>query len=143
MHTADFGLVQQTSRFGEPEPDFGSLDFFRTPETYGSFGFIWQATRNMDLFTGLIYTGSMKVPHYAGFIDEDRLETSDSFLTWDVTLARKFKLDNGLALKLTVGARNITDEFQPDLDQGPDRDAGYVYGPRSPRTLMAGLTVEF
>lgn len=140
--STDFGLVHQTSRFGEPEPDFGSLDFFRTPETYGSFGLIWQATRNMDLFTGFIYTGSMKVPHYAGFIDEDRLETSDSFLTWDVTLNRRFKLDSGLAFKLTVGARNITDEFQPDLDQGPDRDAGYVYGPRSPRTLFAGMTVE-
>ena len=86
--SADFGFVQQTSRFGEPEPDFGSRDFFRSPDRYGSAGIIWRMTPKTDLFSGVIYTGSMKVPHYAGFIEEDRLETTGSFVTLDVNVTR-------------------------------------------------------
>ncbi|AKJ65230.1 hypothetical protein [Kiritimatiella glycovorans] len=35
------------------------------------------------------------------------------------------------------------DEFQDDLDQGPNRDSGYVYGPRLPRTVYLTANVAF
>lgn len=86
----------------------------------------------------------MKVPHYAGFIDEDRLETSSSFLTVDANVSRAFfPLDDVHAWTLTLGVRNLTDEFQEDLDQGPFRDAAYVYGPRFPRAVHASLKVNW
>ena len=83
----------------------------------------------------------MKVPHYAGFIEEDRLETTDSFLTVDLNVARRFDLGDNLVAKFTIGVKNITDEYQEDLDQGPNRDSAYVYGPRFPRSLVVGFSL--
>lgn len=117
----EFGWVLQSAERDTPDPDFGALEF-------------WIGSR---------YTGEMKVPHYAGFISEDRLETSESFTTFDVRVARDFPLadDSATRFRVAIGGRNITDEYQSDLDQGPDRDAGYVYGPRYPQSwyVSAGL----
>ena len=87
----------------------------------------------------------MKAPHYAGYIAEDRLETTGSFLTVDLSVARDLPLgaDRARILRLTVGARNLTDEYQPDLDRGPLRDSSYVYGPRLPRSLYLGAKLAF
>lgn len=38
-----------------------------------------------------------------------------------------------------VGIKNILGAYQDDFDRGPDRDAGYVYGPRMPRTAFVGV----
>jgi len=138
----DFGLVQQSSRFAEPEPDFGSRDFFRTPDRHGSLTVRWRLPREVDLFFGARYTGSMKAPHYAGFIAEDRLETTPPFLTLDLNLARAFQLGGHREVTVKVGAKNLTDEYQEDLDRGPDRDASYVYGPRFPRSFFLGFEVD-
>ncbi|MEM8963990.1 MAG: TonB-dependent receptor [Acidobacteriota bacterium] len=134
-------FVVQTARFDEPEPDFGSRDFFRTPEQYGNLFVRTQLPWDIDLFAGLRYTGSMKAPHFAGFITEDRLETTPSFLTLDLTASRTFELA-GRELSLQLGVKNLTDEYQDDLDQGPDRDSNYVYGPRFPRTVVVGVGFE-
>jgi outer membrane receptor for ferrienterochelin and colicins len=87
----------------------------------------------------------MEVPHYAGFIDEDRLETSPTFFTLDLRIAKEFALtaEPTTRLKVSLGGRNLTDDFQEDFDQGPDRDAGYVYGPRFPRSFYLSLGVAF
>ena len=89
---------------------------------------------------GAIYTGEMKVPHFAGFIPEDRLETSPTFLTIDANISKTFPVSN-TAIKLTFGRKNLTDEFQEDLDQGPERYSGYVNGPRFPRTLFVSASL--
>ncbi len=135
------GVVLQRSYFDEPEPDFGSEEFFRTPNVYGNFSATWNH-QWASLFAGLRYTGPMKAPHYAGFVPEDRLETTPDFLTLDMYAAKPFVLA-GRALSVTLGVRNLTNQFQPDLDRGPLRDASYVYGPRFPRTVRLGLRAEF
>lgn len=142
--SAEMAFVEQSARFAEPEPDFGSLDFFRTPERYGMANLQW-STRWADLFVGALYTGSMKAKHFAGFIPEDRLETTPTFLTWDVNLARTVSLGSGDAWPVTLrlGVKNLTDEFQEDLDRGRDRDSTYVYGPRAPRSVFVAAEVEF
>ena len=38
-----------------------------------------------------------------------------------------------------LGVKNLTDEYQNDLDRGIDRDAGYVYGPAVPRMVYASI----
>jgi outer membrane receptor for ferrienterochelin and colicins len=136
------GYVHQDSQFDDPDDDFGSRSFFRTPDDYGVLKFTWKDPNMVDVFVGAKYTGDMLVPHYAGYIPADRLESSESFLTWDVSVSREFDVGKN---KLTVlaGVKNLTDEYQGDLDRGPDRDAGYVYGPRFPRTIYASLKYLF
>ncbi|MEM7587518.1 MAG: TonB-dependent receptor [Acidobacteriota bacterium] len=136
------GYVVQSSRFEVPEPDFGSLEFFRSPDQYGTFSLQAELPAELELFVGARYTGEMVAPHYAGFISEDRLERTPSFLELDVNLSRSFELA-GRTVTLTAGAKNLTDEYQEDLDQGPDRDSNYVYGPRLPRSYQLGVRWEF
>lgn len=137
----EFGYVEQRSRFDQPEPDFNSKDFFRTPNRYGIVTAIWKHPRLVDVFLGAKFTGSMNAPHYAGFIAEDRLETTPSFITLDASVSKSFSSDPKMIF--TVGAKNLTNSYQQDLDQGPERDAGYVYGPRFPRSLYTSIRIEF
>ncbi|MEL7060951.1 MAG: TonB-dependent receptor [Acidobacteriota bacterium] len=132
-------FVTQRARYDEAEPDFGSRELWRTPEHYGSLSVRWAASSRIDVFAGAVYTGEMLAPHYAGFIDEDRLETTDSFLTFDANITTEVPLDDERSLRVTVGGRNLTDAFQDDLDRGPDRDSSYVVGPRYPRQLFVTL----
>ena len=92
---------------------------------------------------GLRYTGRMKAPHYAGFIPENRLEVTDPFLTLDIGVARAFRVSSDQQLVATLGIKNLTNAYQDDLDRGPDRDSGYVYGPRFPRSVSLSVRVEF
>jgi len=142
---AEAGVVFQSARSDDPDPDFGERDFFRTPDRYGVLSVQWNNPRFVDLFVGAKYTASMKVPHYAGYIEEDVLEITESFLTFDASVSRAFDLCEGghTSLVWVLGMKNLTDEYQEDLDIGPDRDAGYVYGPRFPRTLYTSLRFEF
>jgi outer membrane receptor for ferrienterochelin and colicins len=137
------GIVFQRAYHGEPEPDFGSDRFYRTPERYGKLTVTWTAPKQIELFLGMRYTGSMLVPHYAGYIEEDRLEETNPFYTFDVHVGRRFPLNGGMALGVRLLARNITNQFQPDLDLGPNRDSGYAYGPRFPRRIALNVGFEF
>jgi outer membrane receptor for ferrienterochelin and colicins len=137
------GLVLQRARFGDAEPDFGSRDFFRTPTRYANLTMTWRAPRIGTVFAGIRYTGPMRAPHYAGFIDHDRLETTPSFVTADASVAYPLFVAGTRRLTLTVVGKNLTNAFQKDVDQGPLRDASYVYGPRFPRAFSVGLRVEF
>lgn len=145
VFSVDAGVVFQRTRFDTPEPDFGSERFLRTPQATGVLSFTWRAWRPWEAFVGLKYTGQMKVPHYAGFIPENRLESTPAFLTVDANVSRRIPLGygDGTALVLRLGAKNLTDDFQEDLDKGPDRDAGYIYGPRYPRTFYTSAKLEF
>jgi outer membrane receptor for ferrienterochelin and colicins len=133
------GLVEQRARFDQAEPDFGSRDFFRSPRRYGNLTVTWNPHGIADVFVGVRYTGPMSVPHYAGVIEVKRLETSPPFVTWDAGVSRELGAWGGRTVTLTVNGRNLTNAFQPDLDQGPLRDAAYVYGPRFPRSVAVGL----
>jgi outer membrane receptor for ferrienterochelin and colicins len=138
------GIVLQRARFGQDHPDFGGRDFFRTPERYGNLSMTVRSTRVADFFVGMRYTGPMKAPHYAGFIPASRLEITGSFVTVDASMSRALAtMADGKRLVATLGARNLTNAYQPDIDQGPLRDSDYVYGPRFPRSFTFGLRAEF
>ena len=137
------GIVEQRARFSEPEPDFGSRDFFRTPRRYANATLTWRAPRLADLFAAVRYTGTMKAPHYAGYIAENRLENTPSFVVVDLGASKTLRLGEGPRLVLGVSARNLTNAYQPDIDRGPLRDSAYVYGPRFPRTIGASIRMEY
>ncbi|MBD3161333.1 MAG: TonB-dependent receptor [Candidatus Eisenbacteria bacterium] len=147
--TGDFGFVVQRSRYDSPEPDFGTKDFFRTPEQYGSFGLTWTEESLGELFLGGKYTGSMNVPHYifdpaTGEEVAAVLERSGSFVTLDASVSREvpISVNSGERLVLTLGVKNLTDAYQEDLDQGMYRDSGFVYGPRFPRSVYVSTKVR-
>jgi outer membrane receptor for ferrienterochelin and colicins len=137
------GFVEQRSRFNEAEPDFNSKDFFRTPNRYGIATFIYRNARFVDVFFGARFSGEMKMPHYAGYIPEDRLETCPPHWTLDASMSKSLPFGADSQLVVTVGGKNLTDYYQDDLDQGPKRDAGYIWGPRFPRSFYVGVSVEF
>jgi outer membrane receptor for ferrienterochelin and colicins len=135
------GVTIQSSRLEEAEPDFGSKYIFRTPNIYGSMRLTYDVSDRFNMTFAGKYTGSMHVPHYAGYIDEDRLEKTKTFLTFDLIASYKIPLAGDFFGTFTAGIYNITNDFQDDFDSGVFRDAGYIYGPLIPRRVLFGFTV--
>lgn len=135
------GLTLQSSKWEKADPDFNSFDMFRTPDVYGNMRLSYDLSRQFNILAVTKYTGPMYVPHYAGYIDEDRLEKSGSFLTFDLLASYKIPLFSHLYGKLTLGTYNVTNAFQDDFDKGIARDAGYVYGPMTPRRFLFSISV--
>jgi len=137
------GLTLQRSRLDEPEPGFGSRDFFRTPNSYGYASLSYQNSKIVDAHLSLEYTGKMKIPHYAGYIEEDRLETGQTFWVVNAKLKKPFRFGQKSSIDVFLGMYNLFDSFQQDLDKGVYRDAGYVYGPSRPRSIYTGFEFSF
>ncbi|MBQ8224500.1 MAG: TonB-dependent receptor [Bacteroides sp.] len=114
----------------------------RTPEYYGYFTLTSAPFRNFDFSLSGIYTGEMIVPHYAGYIANDRMEKTPDFFDLNLKLNYTFVLKDHIKLQLNAGVQNIFDSFQKDLDQGEFRDSGYFYGPTQPRTYFIGLKIK-
>ena len=113
----------------------------RTPDYYGYFTFTSEPVKNFDFSLSGTYTGSMIVPHYAGYIAEDRMETTPQFFDLGVKFNYTFVLRDHIKLQLNTGVQNMLNHFQPDLDRGEWRDSGYFYGPTQPRTLFVGVKI--
>ena len=137
------GMTFQRSRLDEPEPEFGSRSLFRTPGTYGYASLNYESPSLLDIDVSLEYTGRMKVPHHAGAIPEDRLETSERIWVLNGKAKKSFSLGGKKTIDLFVGVFNLFNSFQKDLDKGIYRDAGYVYGPSKPRAVYTGLEFSF
>ena len=137
------GWTLQRSRLDEPEPEFHSQKFFRTPNSYGYISMSFKSKKLANLDISGEYTGSMKVPHYAGYIDEDRLETTSSFWVLNLKLHRPVNITENYRVSLFLGAYNVLKSYQEDLDKGVDRDSGYVYGPVKSRSFYMGFEFSF
>jgi outer membrane receptor for ferrienterochelin and colicins len=133
----------QRARWKEPEPQFGASNFFRTPVRFGFVGADWDLPAGIELSGTFDYTGSMQVPHYGGFIAHDRLETTKPFYVFNAVVSRTFDLGERSRVRMFFNLQNIGDTYQPDLDRGPSRDSGYVYGPAEMRRAVFGITCEF
>lgn len=135
------GMTFQSSKWDDADPDFNSYNIFRTPNNYGSLRFSYDISRRISLLAVSKYTGPMYAPHFAGYIDEDRLEKTPSFLTFDLIGSYEIPIWGHSYLIITAGVYNITDSFQNDFDKGTYRDPGYVYGPLTPRRLLFALSI--
>jgi outer membrane receptor for ferrienterochelin and colicins len=141
--SASIGYTEQRARFDDFDNDFRTRDYFKTPNRYGVATLNWELPELFEVFAGLKYTGPMKARHFAGFIEEDRLETTKSFLTFDLGLQKEILLGKKDKLVLSVGGRNLTNDIQRDFDNGPLRDSDYTYGPRFPRSIYSALKYVF
>ena len=142
-----FGYTFQRSRYVEAEawsedaavaPEIRKL---RTPDQYGYFTLAYNPTKKLTLNATGTYTGSMLMPHYKGYIAQDRLEVTPNFFDMGLKASYEFKLPNVLNLQLSGGVKNLLNSYQKDFDKGANRDAGYIYGPDMPRTFY--ISVKF
>lgn len=123
-----------------------STDYPRVPERYGVVRMSWDFGLATVSAAGKL-TGPMEVPHVvtdpSGTLVRNELNDSAWFFTVDLALSRDWSFRNGQVFRVSLGARNLFNEYQDDLDRGPYRDSTYVYGPRFPRTLYASAGYEF
>lgn len=144
------GLTIQTATFNEEEEIWTDEDeiipatitnrILRTPNTYGYFTLVYNATKALSLSYSGVITGSMDVPHVIDPATERTvIKKTPSFFENNLKIAYTIKAKEGFRVQLFSGIQNIFNSFQNDFDMGAERDAGYVYGPLRPRTVFMGL----
>jgi outer membrane receptor for ferrienterochelin and colicins len=118
-------------------------EFIRTPDNYG-YAVLTYTKNNISSTLNYVYTGSMKVPHFAGAPNQlvDEIVTTDSFS--ELSLKFNYNIPTDIiSLDLYAGIKNIFNQYQSDFDLGKSRDSNYVYGPAKPRTTYFGVRLNF
>lgn len=143
------GATLQRSRYKEPEQWSKNTSIvpqkkmFRSPDVYGYFTSTFTPVKRFSTSLTGTYTGSMLVQHLEGYIQEDREENTPDFFDMNMKMTYDFPLFKSVTLQVNAGVQNIFNAYQRDLDRGADRDAGYVYGPNSPRSFFAGCKITY
>ena len=146
--TFQAGYTYNHSRYIEPlqwseNPNIApQRRMFRTPDHYGYFLCNIEPIKHFHIVTNGKVTGNMLVQHFAGYVPEDEEVTTPTFFEWDIKLCYDIPLYKHYTLEINAGVKNILDQFQSDLDKGMDRDAGFIYGPATPRTFFAGINLK-
>lgn len=143
------GLTIQSSKYDNPveyiEGVAGITEFTRTPNDYGyailtfTPNYKWNATVNY------LYTGSMKVPHFAGAPNQtkDEIITSDAFSEFSAKVGYTLPIrELGSNIELYSGVKNIFNAYQSSFDIGKNRDSNFIYGPAQPRTVCIGIELK-
>lgn len=150
--TMSAGLTLQQAQYKETETLWTASDssdartevstnqLLRTPNAYGYYALNWIMTNKWTLSLSGVYTGKMKVAH---MIDPETeyiaLKRTPTFFEQNLKVAYELKNTKNYRIEAYTGINNMLNAYQRDFDQGPARDAGYVYGPMRPRTLFFGL----
>ena len=140
------GYTYQQSRYIEAQQWSESVApqtrMLHTPDNYAYLLLDMQPVKDFTISVNGKATGSMLVPHLAGFVAHDEEVLTPTF--WDISLrlAYDIHLYKHYCLEVSAGVKNILDQFQRDIDQGPNRDANYIYGSSQPRTYFAGLALR-
>lgn len=146
----DAGFTSQKSEFNQAVENIAGLpvkrEFLRTPNNYGYATVTYNPTKNWNVSTNLVYTGSMLLAHVAGdgtgqAVDE--YFTAKSFTDVGFRIGHTFELDKVKSgLELFAGMKNVFDSYQNDFDTGKNRDSNYIYGPALPRSIIFGLRLK-
>ena len=80
---------------------------------------------------------------FAGYVPEDREETTPHFFDMQVKLAYDIPLAQAFTLQINGGVQNLFNSYQSDFDKGANRDAGYIYGPSTPRSFFVGCKISY
>ena len=142
------GMTFQRSNYKEAEQWSETAEaekkMFRTPDTYGYFTASVTPVKPLSVALSGTYTGSMLVPHFAGSgVSEDVAVTTPDFFDLNLKASYDFTLYKGVTLQVNAGVQNIFNAYQKDFDKGKDRDAGYIYGPSTPRSYFAGVKLMY
>jgi len=140
------GFTIQSSKFDNPVQyidDFAGIrEFTRTPNDYAYAILTFTPEKKWNATLNYIYTGTMKVPHFAGAPNQtvDEIITSNPFSELSTKVGYTFPVEKlGNQVEIYGGIKNIFNAYQDDFDIGKDRDSNYVYGPAQPRTFFVGV----
>ncbi len=162
------GFTIQKSEFSSAQDidDYGvtkEKNFLRTPDVYGFATLDWDFAPNFELALSANFTGKMLTPYEGTNFNADELGLKDkldaaakaagdeetayiivretpSFVDMGAKISYNVPLRN-MDLKIFTGIKNIFQSYQDDFDTGEARDAGYIYGPRNPRTIYFGIKI--
>lgn len=141
------GATLQRSRYKEAEQWSNEVEaqtkMFKSPDLYGYLSSSFTPIKRFTTSITGTYTGSMLVQHLAGYIAEDRNETTPDFFDLNIKFAYDIPVTKQLNLQVNGGVQNIFNSYQRDFDKGAARDAGYVYGPGLPRGYFVGCKLIY
>ena len=143
------GFTIQDSRFDDAveyiDGIAGIKEFTRTPTNYGYAIATITPIKNFNATINYLYTGRMKVPHFAGAInnDVDEIENTKAFSELGAKVGYTIPIKAlGNKIEIYGGVKNIFNAYQSNFDEGKDRDSNYVFGPAQPRTYFVGLKIK-
>lgn len=146
LFTMQMGYTYEKSRYIEPFQWSSTIApqkrMFRAPDHYGFFMVHLRPVKGFTITTNGKITGSMLVEHYAGFIPQDEEVKTPVFIEWDIRIAYEIPLYKNYTLEINAGVKNLLDQYQRDMDKGMNKDAGYIYGPFTPRSYFVGLNLK-
>ena len=121
-------------------PSTATKKLLRTPGSYGYLTLLYQPSKQFTIAYSGVYTGRMDVPHV---IDPETertiIRTTPRFFENNLKLSYDLFREGEQKVQIFGGMQNIFNSYQHDFDSGPERDAGYVYGPLRPRTVFMGV----
>lgn len=153
LTSLQLGYTVQRSLFDRPQRAIEDVDkkkeFMRTPNQYGYF--VWSLTPTDRFSFNLTgdFTGSMYVPHEHGDKEgvyitndgENKIVFTSPFFALNTKVAYKFAFGS-TDMEVNFGINNLLNAYQKDFDEGPNRASAYVYGPKSPRSIFAGIKLS-
>jgi outer membrane receptor for ferrienterochelin and colicins len=142
------GATLQSSRYDVAEnwsdtEDLATTKMLRTPDFYGYLTATLAPVKKLSVALSGTYTGSMLVPHAAGYIAQDENVTTPDFFDMNTKFSYTIPICHQISLQLNAGIQNIFDAYQSDADKGKYRDSDYVYGPSLPRSYFVGTKISF
>ena len=138
------GIAYSKARFNQEDPDRGTNRYNKTPDWSGVFQLNYDNDEKVDGFLAIKWTGKMLVDRLdSKSLDFSLVEETPQFFVIDLGISKAFMLTDSIDLTIRVGINNLLDDYQENLESGYDRDRGYVYGPRHPRTYTIGARFDF
>lgn len=140
----EFGATFQRSRYNASEQWSEEVlpqrKMFRTPNAYGYCNVKVTPYKNFDIDITGTCTGPMLVQHYASSGTPVDVEIMTPTF-WDMNLKASYTFNvlRKVQMNVNAGIMNIFNQFQKDLDSGPERDSAYIYGPSLPRSIYFGI----
>lgn len=135
VQTSQFTSAVDVVASNDSSTSIAVTEVLRTPAVYGSAVLRWIPAGDWMLDVTTVATGPMQVLQER----ERVVRTTPWFADVGLQLTKTLRLDTSL-LHVSIGVVNIFDQFQHDLDVGPQRDVAYTYGPTRPRTITAKLS---
>lgn len=126
-------------QWGEDTTTAPEKRMLRTPDHYGYVTMDFYPFKGFSTSLNGVLTGPMLVPHFAGYISQERLEKTPTFFDMGIKVAYDIQLKESIVLQVNGGVKNIFNSYQKDFDKGANRDSGYIYGPLEPRSFYLGL----
>jgi outer membrane receptor for ferrienterochelin and colicins len=143
------GFTIQSSRFDSPVEYIDGLagirEFTRTPNDYGYAILTFTPNKKWNATLNYLYTGKMKIPHFAGAPNQtiNEIVTSNPFSELSAKIGYMIPIEKlGNNIELYGGIKNIFNAYQDDFDIGKNRDSNYIYGPAQPRTFYIGIKLK-